>query len=126
MHKRVILPSDALASYLRAANAGKLAKISAQDVTAPSERRRSRLRVYRENGEHVELMFDPVGVIPKELADEIRPIEDLFRALSEDRTVTKTVQRLFRSVRRSHSGRLHPRSGEGRRGEGAGVDREGV
>ena len=91
MRKRVILPNDALASYLKAANAGKLAKISAQDVTAPSERRRTRLRVYRDNGEHVELMFDPVGVIPKELADEIRPIEDLFRALSEDRTVTNTI-----------------------------------
>ena len=91
MLKRVILPDDALKSYLRSASPERLAAIRAQDVTAPGVRRRSLFRVYRDDGGHVELAFDPVGVIPKTLGDQIRPIEDLFRALSEDRAVTNTI-----------------------------------
>jgi hypothetical protein len=91
MLKRVILPNDALKSYLNAASPEKLAAIRAGDVTPPGVRRRSFLRLYRPDGGHVEVAFDPVGVIPKTLADEIHPIEDLFRALSEDRAVTNTV-----------------------------------
>jgi hypothetical protein len=91
MLKRVILPDEALKAYLRSATPDHLAAIRNKDVTPPETRRRSTLRIYRENGEHVELAFDPVGVIPKPLGDEIRPIEDLFRALSEDRRVSNTV-----------------------------------
>ena len=91
MLKRVILPDDALKAYLRSATPDHLAAIKKKDVTPPETRRRSTLRIYRDNGEHVELAFDPVGVIPKSLGDEIRPIEDLFRALSEDRRVSNTV-----------------------------------
>jgi hypothetical protein len=87
----VILPKDALDAYLVPATATNLALIKAKDVTPPDAGRRSHLRIYRDNGEHVELQFDPVGVIPKTLGDEIGPLEDLFRALSEDRTVTNTI-----------------------------------
>ena len=91
MFKRVLIPDDALKSYLGSASPDALARIETKDVSAPDTKRRSLLRIYRPNGEHVELAFDPVGVIPKQLGDEIHPIEDLIRAISLDRTVTNSV-----------------------------------
>jgi len=91
MLKRVILPDDALKSYTSMASPDALAKVQKKDVTAPDTRRRSLLRVYRPNGEYVELDFDPIGVIPKRLSDQIHPLEDLLRAVSLDRAVTNTV-----------------------------------
>ena len=49
------------------------------------------LRIYRDDGSHVELAFNPAGTVPKSLADEIRPLEDLLRVISEDRTLTSSV-----------------------------------
>ena len=89
--KRVILPSDALKAYLKTESPNVLASIKPKDVTPPQSGRRSQLRIYRDNGERVELTFDPVGVIPKSLGDQVRPLEDLLRAISVDRTVTNTV-----------------------------------
>lgn len=91
MLKRVIIPDDALKAYLKSATPDALAMVAAKDVSAPDKNRRSLLRVYRPNGEHVELAFDPVGVIPKRLGDQVHPIEDLIRAISLDRAVTNTV-----------------------------------
>jgi hypothetical protein len=91
MLKRVIIPDDALKSYMKSASPEKLASVHKKDVTAPSERRRSLFRLYGDAGNPVELAFDPVGVVPKTLADELRPIEDLLRAISEDRSVTNTI-----------------------------------
>jgi len=91
MFKRVLIPDDALKAYLKSASADALAHVNKQDVSPPDTNRRSLLRIYRPDGEHVELTFDPVGVIPKTLGDQIHPIEDLIRAISLDRTVTSSV-----------------------------------
>lgn len=91
MHKKLLIPIDAVAAYRRAAPPEKLAMIRNEDVSKPSDDRRSLLRIYRADGSHVELQFDPAGVVPKTLADEIRPLEDLLRVVAEDRTVTSTV-----------------------------------
>ena len=91
MLKRVLIPDDALKAYLKSATADALARVGKKDVSAPDNNRRSLLRIYRADGEHVELSFDPVGVIPKSLGDQIHPIEDLIRAISLDRTVTSSV-----------------------------------
>jgi hypothetical protein len=91
MHKKLLIPIDALAAYRRAASPEKLEVIHASDVSKPAIERHSLLRIYRADGTHVELMFDPSGSIPKTLADEIRPLEDLLRVIAEDRTVTSTI-----------------------------------
>ena len=90
MHKKLLIPPDALAAYRKTASPERLALIRKNDVSKP-DLRRSLLRIYRDDGSHVELEFDPSGSIPKTLADEIRPLEDLIRVISEDRTVTSSV-----------------------------------
>ncbi|HEX7191002.1 MAG TPA: hypothetical protein VF381_05455, partial [Thermoanaerobaculia bacterium] len=91
MHKKLLIPIDAVAAYRRAASPEKLALIRNEDVSKPAIERHSLLRIYRADGSHVELQFDPSGSVPKTLADEIRPLEDLLRVVAEDRTVTSTV-----------------------------------
>jgi hypothetical protein len=91
MHKKLLIPDDALAAYRRAAAPEMLAVIHPNDVSKPDEARRSLLRIYRDDGSHVELAFNPAGTVPKALADEIRPLEDLLRVISEDRTLTSSV-----------------------------------
>lgn len=91
MHKKLLIPLDALAAYRRAASPEKLAVIRNDDVSKPETERHSLLRIYRADGTHVELQFDPAGSMPKTLVDEIRPLEDLLRVISEDRTVTSSV-----------------------------------
>jgi hypothetical protein len=91
MRKKVILPSDAFAAYRKSASPDIVATVTEHDVTAPETNRSSRLRVYRDDGSHVEVLFDPVGFIPKRLADAVHPLEDLLRVISEDRTVTSSI-----------------------------------
>src|SRR5689334_24281706 len=69
MHKKLLIPIDALAAYRRAASPEKLAVIRNEDVSKPADERHSLLRIYRADGSHVELQFDPAGVVPKTLAD---------------------------------------------------------
>jgi hypothetical protein len=90
MLKKLILPQDALAAYLKSA-APDVLRLVARDVTPPSDGRKSLLRIYRVDRSYAELAFDPAGAIPKPLGDEIRPLEDLLRAISEDRMVTNSV-----------------------------------
>jgi hypothetical protein len=91
MHKKLLIPIDALAAYRRTASPEHLATVRNEDVAKPAPERHSLLRIYRADGSHVELQFDPAGVVPKTLADEIHPLEDLLRVIAEDRTVTSTV-----------------------------------
>lgn len=91
MLKKLILPPDGLASYLKSASPDALALVRGQDVTPPIAGRRSLLRVYRKDRSFVERAFDPAGAVPKPLGDQIRPFEDLVRAMSEDRMVTNTI-----------------------------------
>jgi hypothetical protein len=91
MFKKVLLPADALATYQKAVSPAILETVDARTVSPPESGRRSVLRLYRPDRSFVELEFDPSGGIPKPLGDEIRPLEDLLRALSEDRTVSNSV-----------------------------------
>lgn len=91
MLKKLILPPDGLAAYRKSASPDALASIRRGDVAPPVAGRQSLLRVYRQDRSHVELTFDPAGFVPKTLDDEIRPLEDLLRAMSQDRRVTNTV-----------------------------------
>jgi hypothetical protein len=87
IRKKLILPPDAVKSYLRFAG---LRSIRQDALNAPVNGRMARLRVY-DGDVATERLFDPMGTLPKPLGDAIAPLGDLLRAISEDRTVTSSV-----------------------------------
>lgn len=89
--KKVIIPPDALAQYLKTINAEAVRKIDARSLVPPEISQRSLLRVYAADGTYAELAFHPNRVLPKELNDQIAPLRDLLRAISEDRGVTTSI-----------------------------------
>lgn len=91
IQKRVIIPEDALARYLEKASPAKLEAIAPASLTPPNENGRALLRIYKDRDHFVERTFEPTGRRPHELQEQINPLEDLLRTMSEDRTVTSTV-----------------------------------
>ena len=91
VQKRVIIPDDALKNYLQSTTPEALQAIRDSDLTPPNEGRSSLLRIYAEDGTAVERVFDPLAAHPRKLDLQISPLQDLLRAISEDRTVTNTV-----------------------------------
>ena len=91
IQKKVIIPADALAQYLRSLNADTLRAIDARSLVAPEKEHRAQLRVYDADGKAVERLFHPNRVLPKQLDDQIAPLRDLLRAISEDRGVTTSI-----------------------------------
>ncbi len=92
IQKRVIVPKDALKKYLDAASAAAIRAVGPERLRAPVASRRATIRVYVPGSpEFVERMFDPVTALPKALNDAVIPLQDLMRALCEDRMVTNSV-----------------------------------
>lgn len=91
IHKKVLIPEDALRNYMKAISPASMRAITRADLAAPRDGRRAFLRVYDSSGTFEERSFDPMGTLPKRLADQVVPLEDLLRALYEDRAVTNTV-----------------------------------
>src|SRR5712691_2616749 len=91
IQKRVIIPAGAMKKYLDSAAPEKLASVGPKQLSQPQPNRAAFLRVYREGLEYVERTFDPEGARPKPLHDAVMPLEDLLRAISEDRAVTNSV-----------------------------------
>jgi hypothetical protein len=89
IRKRVFLPDDAFKSYIKAVT--PLDTIRQDDLTAPKNDRSAVLRVYSGPQKYTERNWDPVAALPKRMNDELAPLRDLLRAISEDRTVTNTV-----------------------------------
>lgn len=92
IQKRVIIPSDAAKKYLDLASVEKIDHIAGSQLSDPHDNRFAQLRVYKakELG-YVERTFDPAGAQPKILHDALMPLQDLLRAISEDRAVTSTL-----------------------------------
>jgi hypothetical protein len=91
IRKKVLIPGDALDAYLGAISPDGLQKVDARSLAVPERGRTARLRVYRDDGSHVERIFHPGRVLPKSLGDQLGPLRDLLRAVSEDRSVTSSV-----------------------------------
>jgi len=91
IRKKLVIPPDALTSYTKGTTANALKKIPQETLVAPADGRRATLRVYDENGEPVERQFDPAAVLVKSMEDQVRPLQDLLRAIYEDRGVTNSV-----------------------------------
>lgn len=91
MHKKVIIPPDALTQYTRALSAEVLKEIDQRELPPAERTSRGVLRVYAADGTHVERVFHPGRVPPKQLNDHVAPMRDLLRAISEDRGVTTSL-----------------------------------
>jgi len=91
MRKKVILPKDALNSYLAAISPDKLRAIDGRELATPDRDRVAQVRVYTPDGTYVERRFHPGHMLPQRLGVQINPLRDLLRAMSEDRGVTSTV-----------------------------------
>jgi hypothetical protein len=91
IRKKLLIPEDALKNYTRAITTKSVAAVRPDDIVAPRDGRRSALRVYDSSLYFVEREFDPMARPPKHLNDMIVPLEDLMRAIYEDRAVTNTV-----------------------------------
>jgi hypothetical protein len=88
IHKKVVIPPDAAQVYLKNV---KPEVIRALRLTPPRDDRQAILQVYDEAGVKTAIAFDPLSTIPKRLQDGVLPLEDLLRAMSEDRTVTSSL-----------------------------------
>lgn len=91
IRKKVIIPADALQNYLHAISPAALAAIRDGDLSRPRDTRRALLRAYDPQQNFVEREFDPMATMPKTLSDQVMPMQDLLRALYQDRTVTNSV-----------------------------------
>jgi len=91
IRKRMLIPPDALTAYTAHTSAKSLRTVDAQSLVPAEVARRSQLRVYDEDGTYVERVFHPGRILPKPLADQILPLRDLLRAISEDRDVTSSI-----------------------------------
>ncbi|MDP9192384.1 MAG: hypothetical protein M3P06_11855 [Acidobacteriota bacterium] len=91
IRKKMLIPESALQSYVGAISPESLAAIDQHSLVSPEPAHRSLLRVYAADGKFVERVFNPTRVLPKPLNDQITPLRDLLRAISEDRSVTSSV-----------------------------------
>jgi hypothetical protein len=91
IRKKMLIPEDALQSYTKSISPASLALVDQQSLSIPEPTRRSLLRVYEPSGKYVERVFNPTRILPKPLNDQITPLRDLLRAISEDREVTSSV-----------------------------------
>lgn len=91
IQKKVILPDDAFRQYLQSVSAEKLRAIDQRELAPAEATTRASIRVYAADGTYVERVFHPNRVPPKQLNDQVAPMRDLLRAISEDRGVTTTM-----------------------------------
>lgn len=91
IHKKVILPADALTQYTRALTAESLQTVDQRQLAPAESTRRAVLRVYAADGKYTERVFHPGRVLPNQLNDHVAPLRDLLRAISEDRGVTTSL-----------------------------------
>jgi hypothetical protein len=91
IRKKLIIPDDALKSYIHTISPVELAAVHDAELSKPRDTRRSLLRAYDGQQNFVERQFDPMATMPKALSDQIVPLQDLLRAIYQDRAVTNTV-----------------------------------
>jgi hypothetical protein len=89
MRKKVIIPDDALKNYMKSVSTIGLVRQS--DIPRPRDDRRAFLRVYFGPNDYTERAFDPAAALPHALNDQISPLRDLLRAITEDRAVTNSI-----------------------------------
>lgn len=91
IQKKLLIPDDAVKVYLAHLSPASLSEIPADALRSGSlDKRKGTLRIYS-GDRFVERSFDPSAVLPRALSDQIMPLEDLLRAISEDRQVSNSI-----------------------------------
>jgi hypothetical protein len=98
IRKKLLIPDDAVNNYMKAITAASLRGVRTADVSGPRDGRRGALRVYEDTRYFVEREFDPMSTLPKRFSDMIMPLQDLLRAIYQDRAVTNTVANYMAKV----------------------------
>lgn len=88
--KKLIIPADAMRNYLKVISAEGLTQVRETDLSTPRDGRQAFLRIYREK-DFVQRTFDPAAVLPKRMNDQVLPLQDLLRAIYEDRGISNTI-----------------------------------
>jgi hypothetical protein len=91
IRKKLLIPPDALSAYTHSISTTSLARIDVYSLGQPETDSRSVIRVYDAGGKWVQREFNPRRVLPNDLNQQIAPLRDLLRAISEDRGVTSSV-----------------------------------
>ncbi len=89
--KKLIVPDDAVKAYLAGASVENLEPLRQDSLPRPRDGREATLRIYRADGSFLSRTYDPTATLPRKLHDQILPLQDLLRAISEDRTLTSSV-----------------------------------
>ncbi|MCU1348458.1 MAG: hypothetical protein JWO56_1488 [Acidobacteria bacterium] len=89
IRKKVVIADESLQSYLKGVQPAALAHLQLKKPIP--DRSAASLRVYDGEGKPFILAYDPISTLPKALHEGILPLEDLLRAISEDRAVTSTM-----------------------------------
>ena len=89
IRKKVVIPDDALKNYMK--SVASITLVRQNDIPRPRDDRRAFLRVHIGPNDYTERAFDPAAALPHVLNDEIAPLRDLLRAITEDRAVTNTI-----------------------------------
>lgn len=90
IRKRVLLPDDATAAYREFFSAATLRKFEPKDLGAVG-RDRVRLRIASPDGDPVQRTFPVTAVVPEPVERLRQVLQDLLRALVEDREVTNPI-----------------------------------
>src|SRR5687768_1290255 len=88
IRKRLIIPPDALAAYKQALDAESLMEAPDHVETMNPTKDHASLRIYRDDGSVVERTFNPTVVQNIAVGKPTMILNDLLRALSEDREAT--------------------------------------
>lgn len=91
IQKRLILPPDAVEVYRNELSAAKLARVRKEDLIDDSPSNRATIRAYDPAGTPVDRSFNSTSMLPHGLEKFRTVLQDLFRALIQDRDVTNTV-----------------------------------
>lgn len=91
IQKRLILPPDAVEVYRTELSAAKLDRIRKHELIDDSPGKRATIRVYDSAGTPVERSFNSTSLLPHDMEQFRTVLQDLLRALIQDRDVTNTV-----------------------------------
>jgi hypothetical protein len=91
IQKKVLLPEDAVAAYRAELTGERLALVDKQSLSPSRRGGESSIRVWNDDGTWVERRFDPSQLLPRLLERQRTVLEDLVRAIAQDREVTNSV-----------------------------------
>jgi hypothetical protein len=91
IRKKLLIPNDALQAYLKAVSPAKVLAFKKEHLNPPKNGHSARVRVYESRDTYVDEEFNPLVTLPKIVMDVVAPLQDLMRAICEDRSVTNSV-----------------------------------